>query len=310
MPGLVQGAVSSRGIDESTARLNEVYGRVVVSGNDLDLSETFVGDERFLLGTTNYSGRFSTVVDVDHVIVNVAGSGCIWEMGRDGGRLEDAPTLFQPGQPATAHIDHLTSRTALLDHDTLERTARTVYADDALRLSFDGPRPVNRNLGDTWRAMFDLARFNTALLDSDLLRASTYRSLAVTTLEVFRLSGDRVRRHETSVGLLHAYRKGAAFIDEHASLPITVEDVASSAGVSLADLLRAFHAHAFGELSPDRYLRRIRLSAAHRDLLDGDPSAGDTVQAIAVRWGFAYPGNFARWYREAFHRAPGQTLRH
>lgn len=309
MPGLVQGATTSSGIDESAARLNEVYGRVVVSGTDLDLSEQFVGDERFLLGTTSYRGRFSTVVDVDHVIVNVAGSGCFYEMGRDSGRLQDAPTLFQPGHPATAHINNLTSRTALLDRSTLEQTARTVYADDELQLSFDGPLPIDRGLGDAWRAMFDLARFNTGLLDSELLRASTYRSLAITTLEVFRLNGDRVRRHETSVGLLHAYRKGATFIEDHASLPITVEDVAKSAGVSLADLHRAFRAHAFAELSPDRYLRRTRLSAAHRDLLDGDPTTGDTVQAIAVRWGFAYPGSFARWYREIFHRAPGQTLR-
>lgn len=36
---------------------------------------------------------------------------------------------------------------------------------------------------------------------------------------------------------------------------------------------------------------------------------GDTVGAIALRWGFAKPGRFASAYREAYGQLPSHTLR-
>jgi len=37
--------------------------------------------------------------------------------------------------------------------------------------------------------------------------------------------------------------------------------------------------------------------------------AGDTVAAIAARWGFAHPGRFAAAYQQQYGTTPATTLR-
>ncbi|MDQ4118039.1 MAG: helix-turn-helix domain-containing protein, partial [Actinomycetota bacterium] len=56
-------------------------------------------------------------------------------------------------------------------------------------------------------------------------------------------------------------------------------------------------------------LRRARMARAHADLRAGDPTRGDTVATIAMRWGFSNPGRFAAEYREAYGTSPSETLR-
>jgi transcriptional regulator GlxA family with amidase domain len=102
-------------------------------------------------------------------------------------------------------------------------------------------------------------------------------------------------------------RRAVAFIDGHASLPITVTDVARAAGVGPRALQLAF-AHHLG-CSPMTHVRRVRLEGAHRELQAADPTAGDTVAAIAARWGFARPDRFAAAYRAAYGAPPSHTLR-
>ena len=51
------------------------------------------------------------------------------------------------------------------------------------------------------------------------------------------------------------------------------------------------------------------MDRAHHDLHVGDPSRGDTVAAIAARWGFAHAGRFAIQYRDQYGRSPSTTLR-
>jgi AraC-like DNA-binding protein len=73
-------------------------------------------------------------------------------------------------------------------------------------------------------------------------------------------------------------------------------------------MVRAFRAHHPLGLTPGQYLRRVRLAGAHADLAAGDPTAGDTVAAIAARWGFTHPGRFAAAYRTAYGISPRRTL--
>jgi AraC-like DNA-binding protein len=70
--------------------------------------------------------------------------------------------------------------------------------------------------------------------------------------------------------------------------------------------------HAFArhyDASPMSHLRRFRLEQAHRHLQLADPAAGDTVSAIAKRWGFARAGHFASSYRRRYGVLPSHTLR-
>ena len=62
-------------------------------------------------------------------------------------------------------------------------------------------------------------------------------------------------------------------------------------------------------MTPLEYLRRVRLERAHRDLVVADPTAGDTVAAIATRWGFAHHGYFSAAYRRIYGHPPHVTLR-
>jgi AraC-like DNA-binding protein len=57
------------------------------------------------------------------------------------------------------------------------------------------------------------------------------------------------------------------------------------------------------------YLRRVRLGCAHQELKAADPTMGGTVTAIARRWGWASPAQFAAAYRRAYGQTPGRTLR-
>jgi AraC-like DNA-binding protein len=52
----------------------------------------------------------------------------------------------------------------------------------------------------------------------------------------------------------------------------------------------------------------VRLDRAHHDLLTTNPSRGDTVTAIAARWGFYNSSRFAARYRHTYGVTPRDTL--
>lgn len=127
------------------------------------------------------------------------------------------------------------------------------------------------------------------------------------TLELFPLHGDCEERARTAQALLTGYGRACTFIDDHASLPITIDDIAEAAGLSAGQRDAAIRAHS--PLSGTRQaLNRARLDAAHHDLVGGDPTHGDTVRCIALRWGFL-PGTFTRAYRRAYGINPVDRLR-
>ncbi|GAA0266178.1 AraC family transcriptional regulator [Cryptosporangium japonicum] len=101
-------------------------------------------------------------------------------------------------------------------------------------------------------------------------------------------------------------RRAVAYIDAHADQPVTSEDIAAAAGVSVRALQAGFRRHL--DTTPLGYLRRVRLEHAHRDLRAADPTTGVTVAAIARKWGFTDLGRFAADYRRTFDCLPRHTL--
>lgn len=104
-----------------------------------------------------------------------------------------------------------------------------------------------------------------------------------------------------------ASRRAADYMHSHAGRPLTLTGIAEQAGITPRALQHAFRRH-YGT-TPMAYLRQIRLERAHQDLQAAGPSAGDTVAAIARRWGWAHPGHFAAVYRQRYGVRPGRTLR-
>jgi AraC-like DNA-binding protein len=85
---------------------------------------------------------------------------------------------------------------------------------------------------------------------------------------------------------------------------ITNRHLASISNMSLRAFERGFHA-AF-HLTPQRFLRKLRLRIASRALIEGDQS----LSAIALNCGFADQSHFSREFRRQFGRTPREYREH
>jgi AraC-like DNA-binding protein len=91
-----------------------------------------------------------------------------------------------------------------------------------------------------------------------------------------------------------------AFIDRHYAKPLTVEALASRAGLSLFHFIRAFRAEV-GE-TPHHYLRTRRIERA-KELLVTTPLP---VTEICDRIGFQSLGSFSSLFRRLTGETPAQ----
>ncbi len=103
-------------------------------------------------------------------------------------------------------------------------------------------------------------------------------------------------------------RRATDFIERHADRDIGLADIAAAARVGPRALQVAFRRR--HGTTPLAYLRQVRMERAHRDLVEADPTRGDTVGGVAARWRFSNPGRFADAYRHRFGRHPSHTLQH
>ncbi|WP_340538847.1 AraC family transcriptional regulator [Nocardioides sp. GXZ039] len=100
-------------------------------------------------------------------------------------------------------------------------------------------------------------------------------------------------------------RAALALIEGDPARAWRIADLAAACGVSARTLQAAFHAEL--GTTPLAELRRIRMDAVRRDLLEADPLS-TTVTTVASRWGFYHLGRFAQAYRDRFQELPSHTL--
>ncbi|MBI3144308.1 MAG: AraC family transcriptional regulator [Pseudogulbenkiania sp.] len=100
-------------------------------------------------------------------------------------------------------------------------------------------------------------------------------------------------------------KRAEDFIRSHAAAPLTLGDIAAAAGVSIRALTEGFRRTR--QTTPMAFLREQRLLEVRTALREA--GAGETVTAIALRWGFGNLGRFAADYRRRFGEAPLMTLR-
>jgi AraC family transcriptional regulator, positive regulator of tynA and feaB len=97
--------------------------------------------------------------------------------------------------------------------------------------------------------------------------------------------------------------RASAYVHRHLRDPdLTPERIAVAAYVSPRSLYALFAVR--GE-TPARYVRRLRLDGARRDLERG----GRTVAAVASSWGFTDQATFGRNFRAAYGRTPDDVRR-
>lgn len=304
--------IDAADVEQAEHSLRLVSPNVNIAGSsDLRHRLEIDGDDRFSVARMRFSGRLWGTEDPSEVVtVAVAVGGRLdWEVGDETG-VGPSPWLQAPGTATFAHFGPVDELAVFLPARTLRDFARALYGDETLELVFDGARPVDSAQARSLTDMVKLAR-EFAEADSfqqDLVRASLYRLLAVSVLEGFRLNGDRAARTLGAEARLRRYRTAAQFIDDYASLPITEVDVAHAAEVGLRDLDAIFSAHSPDGRLVGEHLRRTRLAAAHRDLLDADPGRGDTVTVIAHRWGFPGAAAFGKLYCTVYGVNPRRVL--
>ncbi|MFC4904263.1 helix-turn-helix transcriptional regulator [Kocuria oceani] len=301
--------------DTANEALQQVYSRArmgtVRDRTSFLYSQDVDGDSDLNLGQLTFRGRIAghMVVDGAFSVMLPRAGGVSWRIdGRAGG----GPGLFllQPGQEYYGEVDRLSVASVNLGPETLRRTARDVHGDESLEVAFDGPHPVSPGRARYWRSTHEFvsqALTDPAVAAVPLLRTDLLRRMSVATLETFAFLGDPRTRRTSTTDRQSAYRRAVEYMRAQLSSPITVEDVARHAGLSTIELTRAFRSHT--GTTPGGCLRELRLAAAHQDLLQADPEAGDTVRAIALRWGMVHSGDFARRHRQVYGESPVETLR-
>lgn len=102
-------------------------------------------------------------------------------------------------------------------------------------------------------------------------------------------------------------KDAVSFIHRHVGEDVGVNDVAAAVHLTPRAVQYLFRRQLAS--TPTEYIRRVRLSRAHQELLAGAPP-NTTVTEIAQRWGFAHTGRFAVLYRQTYGQSPHTTLRH
>ncbi|HCE6868964.1 TPA: AraC family transcriptional regulator [Pseudomonas aeruginosa] len=101
-----------------------------------------------------------------------------------------------------------------------------------------------------------------------------------------------------------AYLKRAlAFIDEHASQPLKLGDIANAACCSIRTLQRVFQN--WHDISVMQHVREVRLQRVREALLEEGGQA--SITEIAIQWGFSHLGQFAADYRKKYGELPSET---
>ncbi|MFI7584966.1 helix-turn-helix transcriptional regulator [Kocuria sp. M1N1S27] len=281
------------------------------AGPSFSYRETRDGDESLTVARLAMGGPFSTWGDTEVFgVVEVRGACYDWSTSDEQGSGLGGPVLFRPGHPALVVAGPLEATNVYLTAGVLQEIADTVYGIEGTPVAFASSRPAGPALAHYWSGLARWAAETSAseAFEEPVVRADLTRRLAVGMLECFPLSWDRELRSLSMAAQGRRYRSAVAYFDDNAQRPITVEDAARAANTTTAALVRAFRAHHPLGLTPAAYLRRVRLAGAHADLVAGDPTAGDTVAAVAARWGFAHPGRFAAAYRATYGVAPRRTL--
>jgi AraC-like DNA-binding protein len=195
------------------------------------------------------------------------------------------------------------SRRAMQDH-----LAGHLGAPSDRPLTFDGPLDLREGAGAALRRLV-----MWLVAEADAGSPPIGPGLMAQQIESTVLSGLLEARHDHQAQIARVksaprprhLRLAEGFIEAHLDQQITLEDVASAAGICPRGLQMAFRHHR--GTTPLSFWRDARLARAHADLLAAPP--GTRVTEIALRWGFTHFGRFSELYRARYGLSPRDTLK-
>lgn len=257
-------------------------------------------------------------VEPHQVLVAVTMKGGRLTVSSNGATEQVGPgevLLVDPLRPISVEMHDLRLVPVRLDLDATRAVAEEVTGLAADRVQFDIARPLDRVLGRLWQAT--VAHVAQDVLAQDevvrqpLVRAEVFRLLATRLLSTFPNTALSTLTDRPAPRTFAAepavVRRAVDFIDDNAHTPIGIGDIAQAARIGARGLQNLFRR--YRDQTPLEYLRIVRMERAHVDLQAADPTGGDTVEAVAARWGFAHAGRFSVQYRRVHGRSPSETLR-
>jgi AraC-like DNA-binding protein len=303
-------------LGETETFLSEHYARMSIGG---DVEHPAARVERDLLGSVSIDRLnlgYAMSYDVDplgKVCLCAVESGTIAQQvaGQEEHTFGPGDTVLfaPPDKPSTGEIRRSRYDIVMLDPALLTRVAAQEPGFSAEPIRLEGHRPVSaeaaRHLARTIAYVRDVVR-DPLLAGSPLMVSTSEQLLAASVLTAFPNQTHAPEALDAHGVQTEAVRRAAAFIDDHADTTITLADIAAAARVSTRALQYGFRQHF--DSTPMAYLRRVRLAAAHQDLLAAR-TEDTTVTVIAARWGFHHPGRFAAAYQDAYGHSPSRTLR-
>ena len=219
--------------------------------------------------------------------------------------------ITDPGEPTkirmTAQCQHLTvrvSRSALLD--TLAAKLRRMPRK-ALRFDFEFP--VESDFARAWCELIAHICHLSATAPTALVSEGVRRQYARTLMEILVSAAahnftDSIDEPGNRAAAWHV-RRARDYVHEHLSENISVADVAAKVGVTPRTLQNGFRKAL--NLTPAEYIRRVRIDALHRTLLEADATQG--VTTLMMNLGIVNFGRYAQYYREQIGVSPSTTLR-
>ncbi|WP_082036766.1 helix-turn-helix domain-containing protein [Pseudomonas rhodesiae] len=102
----------------------------------------------------------------------------------------------------------------------------------------------------------------------------------------------------------HVIKRAAEYINDCASLSLTVSDIAVYAGISIRSLQNGFKK--FEGITPIEFLRNVRLKRARHILRDTYSTS--TPREVSVQCGFSNFYLFSKYYKQSYGESPTYTF--
>lgn len=175
-------------------------------------------------------------------------------------------------------------------------------------------RPLHFELGFRWREcapwcsllsyLTECAQQTPDLTQHKLVLAQIEQLAASVLLSTHAHNHQQAQPQRRSAVLPRHIRRAQAFVQAYAHEPLSAEQLAQEAGVSVRSLYAGFKE--FLGVSPMRYLRDVRMERVRHELGSADSAS---VAGVALRWGFAHMGRFSQEYKKRYGETPSETLR-
>ena len=311
MSMLISENFTTQDMSEAEEAISRVYrrGRICDSSNPFVFSQRVVGDERANFARFQVSAKAELAADLDGVVGIGHLRGGSYRATSNGREINPRETfLLVPGE-VRSWSENLDLLMVNVDLPHLAVYAGIERGAARVRYQFDDLAPVSPLAALRWKTTVDYCQEildDPVMLSNDLIRHAAIDAVFAVALNSFRISFPQMDSGPSGVVLPSSVRRAQLFIEDNATLPISIVDVAAAARLSVRGLQAAFQ-RTLG-MTPQAYVRSVRLSAVHADL--SVVNAGEvTVAEIARRWGFHHLGRFAKEYRAEFGEPPSDTLR-